>query len=93
MTVSTVNQHKPEYPLSHGAMATNSLVSDPDSLHTPRAMGPPATPDAPLVPKIDAGPAEDPSVGVKQLHVDAEEEEAKLESQEGQTMFAGLDMM
>lgn len=91
VTVSTANQHKPEYPLSHGA--TNSLVSDPDSLHTPRAMGPPATPDAPLVPKIDAGPAENPPVGVKQLHVDAEEEEAKLETQEGQTMFAGLDIM
>lgn len=93
VSVSTANQHKPEYPLSQGAMASNSLVSDHDSLHTPRAMGPPATPDAPLVPKIDAGPAEDPPVGVKQLHVDAEEEEAKSETQEGQTMFAGLDMM
>lgn len=93
MSVSTANQHRPEYPLSQGAMATNSLVSDPDSMHTPRAMGPPATPDAPLVPKIDAGPAEDLPVGVKQLHVDAEEQEAESATQEGQTMFAGLDMM
>lgn len=87
------NQPQAQYPLSHGVMATDNLVVGPDSLHTPRAMGPPATPGAPLVPKIDAGPAEGPPSDTGQLHVAADEAEPILETEEGQTMFAGLDMM
>ena len=95
LIVSTANQREAAYPLSPAAMAADSRLMDPDSLHTPRTMGPPAMPDAPLVPKIDAGPAERAPSGVMQLHVDAkeEEEEASLDVQEGQTMFAGLDIM
>lgn len=93
LSMSTANQHEAAYPLNQGAMAADSLSMDPDSMHTPRAMGPPATPDAPLVPKIDAGPAEDAPSGVTQLHVDTKEQGATLDTQEGQTMFAGLDIM
>ena len=93
LSISTANQHSASYPLSQGAMAADSVSVDPDSMHTPRAMGPPATPDAPLVPKIDAGPAESAPSGVSQLHADAKEQEANLDGQEGQTMFAGLDIM
>ena len=92
LSVSTAKQAEASYPLSQGAMAADSLSLDPDLMHTPRTMGPPATPDAPLVPKIDAGPAEDAPCDVTQLHVDANAQ-ANLDTQEGQTMFAGLDIM
>ncbi len=72
--------------------STSSIGKDSDSLHTPRAMSPPSTPGAPLLPKIDAGPAVEAPAEVLQLHVsttDAEPEQAVGSD----TMFAGLDMM
>ena len=77
---------------------TNRLSSqasiDPESLHTPRAMSPPSTPGAPVLPKIDAGPAAATSElqAVQQANAPA-----MLSSDVSQTadntMFAGLDMM
>lgn len=93
LPMSMTNQPQAQYPLSHGALATDNLVVGADSLHTPRTMGPPATPGAPLVSKIDAGPAEGPPPDIGQLHVAADEAEPTLETEEGQTMFVGLDMM
>lgn len=80
------------------SLLTNRLSSqasiDPDSLHTPRAMSPPSTPGAPVLPKIDAGPVAapaevqvlQPSAASGGLSVDTSVDNAN-------TMFAGLSMM
>ena len=88
LSVSTTNQHEADSPLSQSPMATDNLMPGPESMHTPRTMGPPAMPGAPLVPKIDAGPAPNPPSDVEQLHVATD-----TDFVEGQTMFAGLDIM
>ena len=75
------------YPLTHGIMQSSASL-DPDSLHTPRAMGPPATPGAPLVPKIDAGPAADPPQTIGEPNITATDTDVNAQ----QTMFAGLNL-
>lgn len=92
-TVSSTAKPEMAYPLNQGAMGNSSDLLDSDSMHTPRAMGPPATPGAPLVPKIDAGPAVDPSAELEQSHVTASEADTDLGGQQENAMFAGLDMM
>ena len=89
--------HKPKSPEALTPLAEQaglstplqSKLSDAESLHTPRAMSPPHTPGAPLVPKIDAGPAVDAPAQLQAV-TSAAPEEAPTE---GSTMFAGLDMM
>ena len=93
MPVSSNSKPQVAYPLNQGAMGDKTILLDSDSMHTPRAMGPPATPGAPLVPKIDAGPAVDPPAELEQSHVTATEEVTDLGSQQENAMFAGLDMM
>ena len=77
-----------------GKSAISRMIPDPESLHTPRAMSPPSMPGAPLVPKIDAGPAVDPPAELEQtqLSSSAAAEQEQAASGDG-TMFAGLDMM
>ena len=67
---------------------------DPDSLHTPRAMSPPSTPGAPVLPKIDAGPVAAPAE-LQVLQPAAASGELSTDNLESDanTMFAGLDMM
>ena len=82
-------------PLTEGAMGNSGEELTADSLHTPRAMGPPATPGAPLVPKIDAGPAIGPAVQLEQpdTPVIAADTDVPESDQAESTMFAGLDMV
>ena len=63
---------------------------DSDSLHTPRAMSPPSTPNAPVLPKIDAGPATLPPA-LQEVHQPSDTPDNSATN--GNTMFAGLDMM
>lgn len=67
---------------------------DPAMLHTPRAMSPPRTPGAPVLPKIDAGPTAVPAELVTLQQAD---DPAPRSSDNAvvtdSTMFAGLDMM
>ena len=79
-------------PLTEGGTNLEDVMLNSDSMHTPRAMGPPATPGAPLVPKIDAGPAPDPPVEDERFLATAEQADQDVSSEE-QTLFAGLNMM
>ena len=75
---------------------SGSVVLNADSLHTPRAMSPPSTPGAPLVPKIDAGPAVaalDAPAETSLLHDSSADTEPRQALADDDTMFAGLDMM
>ena len=90
---ANAEEHVSAMPIASALSASETASSptlqpklpDADSLHTPRAMSPPSTPGAPIVPKIDAGPALEPSAQLQ-----AEEGEAATEEN---TMFAGLNMM
>ncbi len=76
-----------------GTSDSQAIIAEPESLHTPRAMSPPSTPGAPLVPKIDAGPAADPPAELAQLHQSMSDVEQPQAVVADDTMFAGLDMM
>ena len=80
-------------PTQQDVSGSGSVVLNTDSLHTPRAMSPPSTPGAPLVPKIDAGPAAlDAPAETSSLHDSAADTEPR-QALADDTMFAGLDMM
>ena len=76
-----------------GTLNSQAIIAEPESLHTPRAMSPPSTPGAPLVPKIDAGPAADPPAELAQLRQSTSDVEQPQADVVDDTMFAGLDMM
>ena len=76
-----------------GTSDSQAIIAEPESLHTPRAMSPPSTPGAPLVPKIDAGPAADPPAELAQLRQSTSDVEPPQAVVADDTMFAGLDMM
>ncbi len=76
-----------------GTSDSQANIAEPESLHTPRAMSPPSTPGAPLVPKIDAGPAADPPAELAQVHQSTSDVEQPHAVVADDTMFAGLDMM
>ena len=89
----TISQHMLNTAVQPGKSAINRMIPDPESLHTPRAMSPPSTPGAPLVPKIDAGPAVDPPAELEPVQLSSSEAEQEQAASGDDTMFAGLNMM
>lgn len=87
------SQHLSNAAVQPSKSAISKMIPDPESLHTPRAMSPPSTPGAPLVPKIDAGPAADPPAELEQVQASSSEAEQEQAASGDDTMFAGLDMM
>ena len=98
LDTANAEEHETAMPIASALSASQTAsgpslqkrLPDADSLHTPRAMSPPSTPGAPIVPKIDAGPAVDPPTQLQAATSAPEQVEAATEEN---TMFAGLNMM